>query len=166
MSTRTAAARRALRGNARRTPRASYLVAADQDQLGELEVVLATLPLCATGRVFVEIDEPTDEVLLQAPARMTVTFLPRSARSGEPGTGSGCHAGTALLRAVSAWAGEMLVAEDPSADTDDAEDVRTRVHILAGYSATADLVEHLVEVRGVEPERIHTPARFGLETAR
>ena len=88
--------------------------------------------------------------------RKIVTWLDRSRRSGAPGTGRACAPGQALVRAVTAWADEMLC------DHGDA----TRVHLLGGYLGTADIVDHLTGVLGLPADGIHTPARFGLATAR
>lgn len=154
------------RGRTRALP---YLVAADETSLSELEMLVATLPICATGRVFVEVAEAADEFALTVPPRMTVTFLPRASRSGSPGSGRGCGRGEALTRAVTAWADETMcdemVGEGSIADEVDAA-LRTRVHVLAGYLATADIVDHLTGVLGTPRARIHTPERFGLQTAR
>jgi NADPH-dependent ferric siderophore reductase len=132
--------------------RAQHLVAADETSLTDLEMLLATLPICSTGRVFVEVPDASAIVPIAAPARMTVTWLPRDRRSGVPGSGRGCAQGEALSRAVTAWADEMLC-DDGCA---------TSVTLLGGYLGTAEIVDHLVERRGVEPARISTPERFGL----
>ena len=78
---------------------------------------------------------------------MVVTWLDRSLRSGDPGTGRGCASGQALTRAVTAWADEMLCEEDDA----------TRMHLLGGYLGTADIVDHLTEHRGIPLEAIHAP---------
>lgn len=140
------AARRAARN------RTHHLVTADEHSLAELEVVLATLPLCASGRVFIEVPDVADIRVIEAPGRMTVTWLARSRRSGAPGTGRSCAPGQALARATCAWADEMLC-EDAA---------ETRVTLLGGYLGTADIVDHLTASLGIDPERIHTPERFGL----
>ena len=142
-----------------RTPRPSRvqpLIAADEASLTELEVVLAGLPICSTGRVFIEVPDESWIAAVSAPARMTVTWLARARRSGEPGTGRSCAPGAAVHRAVVAWADEMLCA-----DADD-----TRIILLGGYLGTADIVDHLTEVRGIPATSIRTPERFGLATAR
>jgi len=139
-----------------RHTRVQHLITADEHSLAELEVLLATLPICSTGRVFVEVPEAADIVELHTPPRMTVTWLDRSRRSGAPGTGRGCAPGAALSRAVSAWADEMLCEEED----------HTRIFLLGGYLGTADIVDHLTTARGVAAEAIHTPERFGLLTAR
>lgn len=139
-----------------RHTRVQHLVTADEDSLAELEALLATLPLCSTGRVFVEIPDASWQADIVAPARMTVTWLDRSQRSGAPGTARGCAPGEAMVRAVTAWADEMLCAEDD----------HTRIHLLGGFLGTVDIVDHLTSRLGVAPEEIHTPARFGLATAR
>lgn len=146
----TPAACRAPRHN-----RVQHLITADESSLAELQAVLATLPICSTGRVFVEVPDASWIGELAAPARMTVAWLDRSRRSGAPGTGRGCATGEAVARAVAAWAGEMIDEGD-----------QTRVILLGGFLGTADIVEELVERRGVARDAIQTPERFGLTTAR
>lgn len=139
-----------------RHSRVQHLITADETSLVELETLLATLPICSTGRVFIEVADAGQIVPLDVPARMTLTWLDRSQRSGEPGSGKGCVAGTALRRAVTAWADEMLCAEDDA----------TRIHLLGGYLGTADIVDHLTEQLHIGAEAIHAPERFGLLTSR
>ncbi|WP_347978536.1 SIP domain-containing protein [Microbacterium sp. ProA8] len=140
---------------ASRHTRVQHLITADESSLAELEAVLATLPICSTGRVFVEIPDASWQADITAPSRMVVTWLDRSQRSGAPGTGRGCGSGEALSRAVTAWADEMLCAEED----------QTRIHLLGGYLGTADIVDHLVDL-GVRAESIHAPEQYGLTTAR
>ncbi|MFS0712562.1 SIP domain-containing protein [Microbacterium sp. 2P01SA-2] len=137
--------------------RVQHLVTADEKSLAELEALLATLPLCSTGRVFVEVPDATWIGTVSAPARMVVTWLDRSRRTGAPGSGRGCASGEALARAVTAWADEMLCTDAAKA---------TRVHLLGGFLGTADIVDHLTARCGMEGASIHTPERFGLATAR
>lgn len=145
--------------------RVQHLVTADESSFAELEALLATLPLCSTGRVFVEVPDASWIGDIAVPARMILTWLDRSARTGEPGTGRSCAPGAALTRAVNAWADEMLCDEcDDSSVTGTAGG--TQVHLLGGYLGTADIVDHLTDVLGIAPERIHAPERFGLLTAR
>ena len=146
-TTRTA---RAQRRAARR--RAHHLVAADERSLLELELFLATLPLCATGRVFIEVPDASQVGFVSAPPRMTVTWLTRASRTGAPGTGRLCASGEALARAVSAWADEMLCAENCD----------TSVTLLGGYLGTADIVDHLIADLRVPTANISAPERFGL----
>lgn len=140
---------------ASRHTRVQHLITADETSLVELETLLATLPMCSTGRVFVEIPDASWQAGITVPARMTLTWLDRSQRSGEPGTGRGCAPGQALARAVTAWADEMLCAEDDE----------TRIHLLGGYLGTADIVDHLTVRNGIAVDGIHTPARYGLAAA-
>lgn len=146
---------RAARRSTRRAG-ATFLVAADESSLAELELLLATLPLCATGRVFVEVPDASWITPIDAPARMTVTWLDRSVRTGEPATGRRCAQGRALTRAVTGWADEMLCEQGQGA----------RIHLLGGYLGTADIFEHLTERLDVPADAISTPARFGLSSAR
>lgn len=141
---------------ASRHTRVQHLITADETSLAELEALLATLPICSTGRVFVEVPDASWAASLQAPARMVVTWLDRSRRTGEPGTGRACTPGLALSRAVSAWADEMLCTEDD----------QTRIHLLGGYLGTADIVDHLTQRCGISADAIHAPARYNLATAR
>lgn len=141
---------RAERRAARR--RAHHLVTADEHSLAELEVFLATLPLCASGRIFIEVPETADIGVIDAPGRMTVTWLARGERSGAPGTGRACAPGQALARATCAWADEMLCDDE----------YETHVTLLGGYLGTADIVEHLTGVLEIQPAQIYAPERFGL----
>ncbi|WP_169581593.1 MULTISPECIES: SIP domain-containing protein [Microbacterium] len=140
---------------ASRHTRVQHLITADESSLADLELLLATLPICSTGRVFVEVPDASWQADIVVPTRMVLTWLDRSQRSGAPGTGRGCAAGEALSRAVTAWADEMLCAEDDE----------TRIHLLGGYLGTADIVDHLTAM-GIPAQSIHTPAQYGLATAR
>lgn len=151
-----AAAHTARACRASRHSRTQHLITADEHSLVDLEMLLATLPICATGRVFVEVPDASWISPIAAPARMVVAWLDRSARTGAPGTGRGCAPGAALTRAVTAWADEMLCADDD----------QTRIDLLGGFLGTADIADHLVERLGVAPERIRTPERYGLSLGR
>lgn len=150
MSTADLRPTRARRRAARQS--AHHLVTADEHSLAELEAFLATLPLCATGRVFIEVPEPADIGVIQAPARMTVTWLARSTRSGEPGSGRSCAPGAALARATCAWADEMLCDSEAT----------TNITLLGGYLGTADIVDHLTGALLIPASAIYAPERFGL----
>ena len=80
---------------------------------------------------------------LHVPSRMVVTWLDRAARTGEPGSGRSCAPGQALARAVTAWADEMLCADDD----------HTRIFLMGGYLGTADIVDHLTARSGVAARR-------------
>ncbi|MEU1972412.1 SIP domain-containing protein [Microbacterium sp. NPDC019599] len=141
---------------ASRHTRVQHLITADETSLLELETLLATLPICSTGRVFIEIPDASWQAEISAPARMVVTWLDRSRRTGDPGTGRACASGQALSRAVTAWADEMLCGDDD----------HTRIHLLGGYLGTADIVDHLTENLGIRPGEISAPEQYGLTTAR
>lgn len=136
--------------------RVQQLITADEHALAELELLLSTLPICSTGRVFIEVPDAGWIGEISVPPRMVVTWLDRSRRTGAPGTGRSCASGAALSRAVTAWADEMLCDHDDS----------TQVHLLGGFLGTADIVDHLTERLGFSADGIHTPERFGLTTAR
>jgi NADPH-dependent ferric siderophore reductase len=137
---------------ASRHTRVQHLITADESSLAELEALLATLPICSTGRVFIEVPDASWIGAVSAPARMVVTWLDRSRRTGDPGTGRGCVSGQALTRAVTAWADEMLCADGDS----------TRIHLLGGYLGTADIVDHLTQRRGIPLASIDAPAEYHL----
>jgi len=124
--------------------RVQYLVVGDESSLGELEAELALLPLCARGRVFVEVADESRIVPLSAPMRMTVTWLPRSRRSGRPGTGEACAPGEAAARAVRGWCTEMLC-EGPGA---------THAIVAGGFTLVADVTEHLADVVGMHADAL------------
>ncbi|MGL3149926.1 SIP domain-containing protein [Microbacterium sp. A82] len=129
-----------------------HLVTADENSLLDLEVFLSTLPLCASGRVFIEVPHADDIGFIEAPARMTVTWLARSSRTGAPGTGRTCAPGAAVARAATAWADEMLCDDERP----------TQVTLLGGYLGTADIVDHLTGTLAVSAAQIQAPERFGL----
>ena len=119
--------------------RVQHLITADEHSLAELEALVATLPRCSTGRVFIEVPDASWIGHVSVPARMIVTWLDRSRRSGDPGTGRSCAPGRALARAVTAWADEMLCADDTCAGG-------TRIHLLGGFLGTADIFDHLLAI--------------------
>ncbi|GAB3809105.1 hypothetical protein GCM10028798_36260 [Humibacter antri] len=142
---------------AHRDDRAQFLVTADETSLAELQAQLALLPLCAKGRVFVEVAEPKDAFALQVPMRMTVTWLPRSVRGGRPGTGERCAPGQALRRAVRAWTAEMLC--DGPGDT--------RAILTGDFRGVSQVYEVLAAEVGMSETHIAAPQQYGLRrTAR
>lgn len=128
--------------------RVQFLVVADESSLSELEAELALLPLCARGRVFVEVESPEDAVVLATPLRMTVTWLARSRRTGRPGSSERCARGEAASRAVRAWTAEMLC-DGPG---------ETRAIVLGGFSLVSDVQEHLVAEVGMQPAAVSAPS--------
>lgn len=145
---------------ATRRAKVQYLITADESSLAELQATLATLPLCASGRIFIEVPDATAIAPIDVPSRMTVTWLPRAMRTGAPGTGRACAQGQAVARAANAWASEMLCRDDEASDSRDA--IETHVTLLGGFLGTADIVDHLTETLGVDPASIYAPERFGL----
>jgi hypothetical protein len=148
-STQTFSGSRAARRASRR-PQVQHLITADENSLAELELALATLPMCAVGRVFIEVPEPSDIGVVVAPPRMTVTWLPRARRHAAPRP-----CGESLSRAAIAWADEMLC-DQPGAG------LRTEVILLGGWLSTVDIVEHLTVARALPASDIHAPSRYGL----
>lgn len=124
--------------------RVQFLVVGDETALTVIEAELALLPLCARGRVFVEVDEPERIIPLAAPIRMTVTWLVRSHRSGRPGTAEPCARGEAAIRAVAAWAAEMLC-DGPG---------RTRAIVTGSWPLVTEVAEYLHDTVGMTADAI------------
>jgi NADPH-dependent ferric siderophore reductase len=97
------------------------LFAGDASSVPTLRAMLAALPICARGQVFVEVDTEAEIEALPSPGRVTVTWLARDRRSGAPGSGLACGRGEAVERAVRAWLGEMYV---------DAETLAAAEHLI------------------------------------
>ncbi|WP_187976571.1 SIP domain-containing protein [Mycetocola sp. JXN-3] len=154
--------RRAPHSPAGHAHRVTHLVAGTFAELPEIEALLATLPMCATGRVFVEVDTAEQVGMLSAPSRMVVSWLVRAERTGAPGSGRACAPGQALSRAVQAWSAEMLCAE--SEETADATDTvaAARVWLAGPFTAVADCFDYLTESLNLPATAVDTPARFGL----
>lgn len=144
----TAAGTRAARRASRR-PLVQHLITADENSLAELELVLASLPLCAVGRVFIEVPDADAVGVIGVPPRMTVTWLVRTRGRVRRATGE------ILTGAAMAWADEMLCDESEAT-------LRTEATLLGGFISTADIVDQLTERHGVAPTAIHAPARYGL----
>lgn len=136
--------------------RVQYLAVGDETSLAQLQSELAVLPLCARGRVFVEVPDPEDVFVLDVPMRMTVTWLPRSTRSGRPGTAAQCAPGEAVVRAVTAWTAEMLC-DGPGA---------THAILTGDYRGVADIYDHLTRDIEMPAESIAAPAAFRLHSPR
>jgi NADPH-dependent ferric siderophore reductase len=102
----------------RRGPLEHVLVAGDLEELGAIHALLAFLPEHAYGQVYVE--TPADRQLppLPAPARVTVTRVPRPA---------GAEPGALLAQTVTAWVAEWLPEE---------ADERRTVSMWVGATAT------------------------------
>ena len=145
MTTRPATSHDESACRSRHHARAQHLVVADERSLADLELVLATLPMCASGRVFIEVPDASWICALRAPLRMTVTWLDRSVRRGAPGTAELCRPGVAMTRSAIAYADEMLCGDEAH---------ETNITLLGGYVATADIVEHLTGAIGFDRDRI------------
>lgn len=127
--------------------RVQFLVVGDETSLAELEAELALLPLCARGRVFAEVADPSQVVPLATPMRMTVTWLTRSGRSGRPGTGERCARGDAGARAVRAWSDEMLC-DGPG---------ETRAIVTGGFALATEVRDHLIHTVGMSVDAVAAP---------
>lgn len=129
--------RRVSRRAAARAARVQVLVTADESSLLDLEILAATLPMCATGRVFIEVADASQVASIDLPPRMTVTWLERSVRDAAHGELAG--------RAALAWANEMLCDADHT----------NRVYLL--NEASADhIARHLTIGLSLGADRIHT----------
>ena len=134
------------RATVHRDDRALFLVVADETSLAAVQAELALLPLCARGRVFIEVANAEQIIPLSAPARMTVTWLDRSVRSGRPGTGERCRRGEASGRAVRAWSTEMFCHGPGYA----------RATVLGSWELVTETHDFLVEHVGMAVEAIHS----------
>jgi NADPH-dependent ferric siderophore reductase len=94
------------------------LFAGDASSVPTLRAMLAALPICARGQVFVEVDTAAEIEPLPSPGRVTVSWLARDRRSGAPGSGSSCAPGEAVERAVRAWLAEMYVDAEALAEAE------------------------------------------------
>ena len=138
-----------------------FLLTSDETSFGELELALAALPLCARGRVFVEVPTPDDIGFLSVPPRMTVTWLARSTRSGAPGTGLACAPGTAVSRAARGWAAEMICGADDLVG-DAADLAHTEVWLGGNYRGVAAIHEYLTETLGLPDGMVTTREAYRL----
>jgi NADPH-dependent ferric siderophore reductase len=136
--------------------RVQFLVVGDETSLAQVQSELAVLPLCARGRVFIEVPTPEDIFVLEVPLRMTVTWLPRSTRAGRPGTATSCAPGEAVTRAVTAWSAEMLC-DGPGS---------TSAILTGDYRGVVEVYDHLVDTVGMAAESITAPAAFRLQSGR
>lgn len=132
--------------------RVQYLVVADASSLDQLELEIAALPLCARGRVFIEVDRPEDISKVTVPLRMTVAWLTRSTRAARAAGTVLRPRGQAIERAVRAWTAEMLC------DSAGA----TRAILSGDYNTVSDLYDHLVTEIGMPVAHIATPASYRL----
>ncbi|RLP73329.1 phage tail protein [Mycetocola tolaasinivorans] len=161
--------RRAPHSPAGHAHRVTHLVAGTLADLPEIEALLATLPMCATGRVFIEVDTADQVSVLSAPSRMVVSWLVRAERTGAPGSGRACAPGQALSRAVQGWSAEMLCTESVSADqaaeqprVDAQRDAAAQVWLGGPFDAVADCFDYLTETLALPASAVQTPVRFGL----
>lgn len=128
--------RRTSRRRAARAARVQILVTADENSFLDLQMLAATLPLCATGRAFIEVPDASFIADVGLPPRMTVTWLDRSLRSAAPGE--------LTQRAACAWADEMLCEADEA----------NRAYLLNATSAER-IARHLSIGSGLGSDRIH-----------
>lgn len=133
-----------------------YLVVGDESSLAQVQSTLALLPLCARGRVFLEVAEPQDVFEITVPMRMTVTWLPRSIRAGRPGTATACMPGEAVTRAVNAWSAEMLC-DGPG---------NTHAVLTGNYRGVVEIYDTLVGAAAMSPDAVEVPEAFKLHSAR
>lgn len=102
----------------RRASTGRILLAADESTLDALQNLIDTLADSARGQIFIEVASADDTAPIATPELVTVTWLARESRSGNPGTSRRCAHGQALERAVLAWLSEMSTGD---AERDDGE---------------------------------------------
>ncbi|MCU1476958.1 MAG: hypothetical protein JWQ64_1651 [Subtercola sp.] len=89
------------------------LLAADETAIQDVRELVAQLAAVQTltcrtrGQIFIEVASVSQIELIDAPELITVTWLTRDSRTGEPGTSTVCAPGQALGRSVRAWVSEM-----------------------------------------------------------
>ena len=130
-----------------RSGRVNYLIATDECGLAEVQALAATLPLCATGRMFVEVPDADAIGAVDVPPRMTVTWLPRQRGSRR----AAAARGELLAGAVRAWSSEMLCQGEAA-----------EVFLEGDYRGVAAAHDYLTESAGVDAAAIHSPERYGL----
>ncbi|MEA9985214.1 SIP domain-containing protein [Subtercola sp. RTI3] len=83
------------------------LLAGSASSIATLQHLVNGLGERVRGQVFVEVASAAEIVPFETPELITVAWLVRETRSGEPGTCETCRPGQALGRAVRAWVSEM-----------------------------------------------------------
>jgi NADPH-dependent ferric siderophore reductase len=89
------------------------LVAADDTSIQDVRDLVAQLDAVQTltcrtrGQIFIEVATASQIEHIETPELVTVTWLTRDSRTGEPGTSTSCAPGQALGRSVRAWVSEM-----------------------------------------------------------
>jgi len=83
------------------------LLAGDETSVLAIRTIVQMLPESARGQIFIEVSRAADIQMVETPELVTVTWLARESRSGNPGTSESCQPGQALDRAVRAWVSEM-----------------------------------------------------------
>ena len=109
----------------------SFLIAGDEAALPGVATILETLPAGATARVFVEVADPSEELALDSPARVDITWLHHGRVTGQ--------VGRSLERAIT----EASVAAD------------TRVWVGCEAAVMRDIRRSLIE-RGIDKAHMLT----------
>ncbi|GGF25903.1 hypothetical protein GCM10011399_19190 [Subtercola lobariae] len=126
------------------------LVAADETCIAEVRDLVSRLDAIQSrsrrtrGQIFIEVASAADIELLETPELITVTWLARDVRTGDPGTSTACAPGQALGRSVRAWVSEMC--------TGDAEFDGTEITavVFGDTESISDLRLDLIAQLGVE----------------
>ncbi|WP_157008507.1 siderophore-interacting protein [Agromyces laixinhei] len=126
----------------------TLLIAGDETAVPAVGAILEQLPADARGAVFLEVPEAGDALELQAPAGVSVQWLPRAEAGGSAGVGVQASAGgpasaggaagetgfgACLVAAVTAWA-DAWVEADPVAAA-----VQAEAATIAAAPATSEL---------------------------
>ena len=137
-------------------------IAGDLADLTAIQHVLALLPDDAYGQVYLEVLDERDIVPLDAPSRVTVTWLPRVMRPSAIRPLAFAAHGEALATAIAGWVGEWMPgAADTEGESAQASDHSVIMWLgcagsaritalydvlqsrLAGLNALPDLSHHL-----------------------
>jgi len=101
----------------RKRSRARVFIAGDHADLAAIQHILSVLPDGAYGQVFIEVLDERDVAPLDAPGRVTVTWLSRVTRPSALRPLAFAAHGEALAVAIAGWVGEWMPAAEESDET-------------------------------------------------
>jgi NADPH-dependent ferric siderophore reductase len=119
-----------------------YVIAGDHAGLPAVATILESLPAAVRARVFVEVEDASEELELESRAQIQVTWLHSGHNGDEPG--------------------RLLAAALRDAEL---ADYRGRVFVACEASIMRDIRRHLLEERGLDRSAIHTHGYWKLGVA-
>lgn len=130
----------------RKRTRARVFIAGDHADLAAIQHILSVLPEGAYGQVFIEVLDERDVIPLDAPSRVTVTWLARVTRPSAIRPLAFAAHGEALAGAIAGWVGEWMPAVDGSAP-DGPDDETTVMWIGCAGSARISTLYEVLQSR-------------------